>query len=75
MERVPMTITVHAYKNRAELIRNTQEYHTQHERGLAVWNKSGGRCHIYVVRPKKVNDKEFETWGHELAHCVYGTFH
>ena len=33
-------------------------------------------CTIYVVRPKGLKDNNrFETWGHELTHCVYGTFH
>lgn len=50
--------------------------------GLARWtvkrddrsNVTG--CTIYVVDPKGLNDSNrFETWGHELVHCVYGSFH
>lgn len=34
------------------------------------------RCEIYVVEPKSVRDTDvMETWGHELAHCIYGSFH
>ena len=33
-------------------------------------------CTIHVVRPSHSDDNaEFTTWGHELTHCVYGTFH
>lgn len=33
-------------------------------------------CELHVVRPEGPEDNyEFSTWGHELAHCVYGTFH
>ena len=33
-------------------------------------------CNIHVTRPRdEKNESEFITWGHELAHCIYGTFH
>lgn len=33
-------------------------------------------CTLSLVRPKGKDDTdEFKVWGHELAHCVYGTFH
>lgn len=50
--------------------------------GLARWTakkndlSSVSSCTIYVVDPKGLNDSNrFETWGHELVHCVYGSFH
>lgn len=50
--------------------------------GLAAWKakkndlSSVSSCSIYVVRPKGLADSNrFETWGHELVHCVYGSFH
>lgn len=52
--------------------------------GYAAWNvypKSEPDdpnyfCKIYVVRPKSTKDKaQMKTWGHELMHCVYGTWH
>lgn len=49
--------------------------------GLAQWRLKKGedvpyRCDIYVVKPKSSKDYETqETWGHELMHCIYGSYH
>lgn len=50
--------------------------------GLAQWAHPKNdltkvkRCEIYVVEPKGVKDYDvMKTWGHELAHCIYGSFH
>ena len=50
--------------------------------GLAQWAHPADdlsvvkRCEIYVVEPKtsRSNDN-MNTWGHELMHCMYGSFH
>jgi len=35
-----------------------------------------GICEIHVVEPKYIyQGRVMSTWGHELAHCVYGAFH
>lgn len=45
--------------------------------GWSGWNVSDNVfvCHIHVIRIRKVRDKQLETWGHELAHCIYGNYH
>jgi len=44
--------------------------------GWARWaNKPIQYCVIHVVEPFTAYDQVFNTWGHELAHCVYGSFH
>ena len=50
--------------------------------GLALWALNAKNrtevinCTIYVVEPKGSQDyNELTTWGHELLHCVYGSFH
>lgn len=50
--------------------------------GLALWSLNAKDktevmdCTIYVVEPKGSQDyKKLTTWGHELVHCVYGSFH
>jgi hypothetical protein len=50
--------------------------------GLAQWAhpvddlSKVKRCDIYVVEPRNSRDySTLETWGHELAHCIYGSFH
>jgi len=35
-----------------------------------------GVCEIHVTELKGVrNDPRMQTWGHELAHCMYGRYH
>lgn len=50
--------------------------------GLAQWAHPKGdltkvnRCDIYVVEPRDSRDYgQMETWGHELMHCIYGSYH
>ena len=50
--------------------------------GLAQWAHPKddmtkvNRCDIYVVEPSGVRDTgTLSTWGHELAHCMYGSYH
>ena len=50
--------------------------------GLAQWAHPKNdltkvkRCEIYVVEPSSVKDyNTMETWGHELVHCMYCSFH
>ena len=48
--------------------------------GLAVWRVDAignvKRCDIYVEKPKsKFDYKEQSNWGHELMHCIYGSYH
>lgn len=75
-------ITVYTYENKSELNKAVKEKkpHGQKVEGLALWflsketNKMK-RCEIHVVVPSDVDDEHMTTWGHELAHCVYGTYH
>lgn len=57
--------------------------------GKAIWrewvNKKTGKsimrpdkipsCEIYVVKPKRVDGTAILIMGHELTHCIYGSFH
>lgn len=44
--------------------------------GWAKWNNVDNQCEIHVVKPRHANDSNtMETWGHELVHCSYGSFH
>lgn len=70
-----LRITVHTYKNREALIKATKKYKTQDEVGLAVWNNKDNKCDIHVIEVKSINSSQFKTWGHELGHCVMGSFH
>lgn len=32
-------------------------------------------CNIYVIQPKRQEDQHVVTMGHELLHCLYGSYH
>ena len=59
-----------------------KSYSDQEVDGLARWvhpksdMSTVKRCDIYVVEPSGVRDTgTLTTWGHELAHCMYGSYH
>ena len=59
-----------------------KSYSGQEVEGLARWAHPKDdmtkvkRCDIYVVEPSGVRDTgTLSTWGHELAHCIYGSYH
>lgn len=79
-----LDIRVMTFKSQKSLQKYlTKNKMTFHEvDGLAQWAHPKNdltkvkRCEIYVVEPKSVKDTDvMETWGHELAHCIYGSFH
>jgi len=44
--------------------------------GWSGWSKEEpGQCVLHVKKAEYYRDPEFETWGHELAHCLYGDYH
>jgi len=32
-------------------------------------------CEIHIVKPQKVDDEATTTLGHEMLHCIIGTYH
>jgi len=53
--------------------------HSINRLGFAVWanpSREPKWCKIHAVKPTRVkNDEKMETLGHELLHCMIGTFH
>jgi len=51
--------------------------------GFAVWYEfPNGKpedelytCEIHIARPARVDDSHTLTLGHEMLHCVYGSYH
>jgi len=76
-------LVVHVYDSYGELNKAIKDINNGPKvDGFTSWFITKGDsqimsdCQIHVVRPKGVRDvKVLETWGHELAHCVYGTYH
>lgn len=84
----PITVTVATVKNELELkkiygeltgIPNAQ---IPDQYGFAQWNerKDGSdplsyNCQIYILEPGRKNDQQILTLGHEMAHCIWGSYH
>ena len=79
---VQFPLTVYTYENNSELNKAVKDKsgHGQPVEGLSLWfltkkTNQMSRCEIHVVVPNGVDDNHTMTWGHELVHCVYGTYH
>lgn len=83
----PIEITVTTVKSEAELNRLYSEKtgvpnsQVPDQYGFAQWNErkigepDNYRCDIYILEPKRVDDNNILTLGHEMAHCVWGSYH
>lgn len=46
--------------------------------GYAVWKNPGAQpytCEVHVMKPKFDGDDAMDTLGHEMTHCLIGSFH
>jgi len=50
--------------------------------GFAQWNErrdgsdpDSYNCQIYILEPKREDDEQILTLGHEMAHCIWGSYH
>ena len=54
--------------------------------GFAAWNEqrsfdgtllasTNNICTVHTFQPKRQNDQLVRTMGHELLHCIYGSYH
>jgi hypothetical protein len=66
-------ITTHIFATQRELLDHIESMGLSEHNymGLSTWMVNENICNIFVI----MGEGEFETWGHELAHCLYGTFH
>lgn len=77
-----ITLTVTVFDTYADLQRARNELtdNPNPVEGFALLNQDGTGvgdwCKIYVQKIDSVRDeRQMTTWGHELAHCLYGTYH
>ena len=76
-------IIVYIYPNKESVTDSYEEWTGTNDGllrdGWATWNPVGSDkyfCEIHVTEPRSVKDTNaMETWGHELAHCMYGRYH
>jgi len=87
-ESKEIVITVNFVNTQGELrklyseLTNTSNNAVPDQYGFAQWNEIADgseplsyNCQIYALRPTRVDDNQILTLGHELAHCIYGTYH
>jgi hypothetical protein len=81
LQRQELKVTINFYPNLRLL---NQKYNKEFgdtgniRTGFAVWANPGKEpywCDIHVLEPKSVDDERTLTLGHELAHCIYGSYH
>lgn len=41
----------------------------------AGYSVDGKVCHLFVPELDRAVPDQFESWGHELSHCMYGAWH
>ena len=76
-----INLTVHWYSTQGQVDKVFVEHFgttNPGREGFAVWVKNDTapyRCEIHTLRPKNVDDNKMNVLGHELSHCVLGTFH
>jgi len=79
----PIEVTVYTAESRVELERlyGTKISSSERLHGFANWNEgvdgepSSFWCDIYIIQPKGVDDENVDTLGHEMAHCLWGSYH
>lgn len=81
---VPIEITTFEYKTYNEVRRalfkfersNKQDITTDKSLGWAAWDHYPPyQCNIHIKEPDKLDDEDILTLGHEMAHCLYGSYH
>ena len=83
-----IVVTVTTVKNERELKKLykqlTGKSNPPDQYGFAQWNEladsskgdvENPNCQIYIMEPKRKDDNNILTLGHEMAHCVWGSYH
>lgn len=82
-----ITITVTTVKNESELsklysdLTGVPKSRVPEQYGFAQWNErkigepESYNCQIYIIEPKRADDQQILTLGHEMAHCLWGSYH
>jgi hypothetical protein len=80
LNRENETLEIHffTFSNELEMIEDLRNkgYEVPNELlGFSVWSPQDNKCEVYHVTPKYTDDIRTKTLGHEVAHCIYGSFH
>jgi len=83
-EEMHITVIFHATQNDVDKAYVEEFGRARNEQnlnrlGFAVWANPGNKpywCRIHAQKPTRVTgDDKMDTLGHELLHCLIGTFH
>ena len=75
-EGQPLVVTVHFYSTEKELKQALQRYNpAEGLQGMAIWSESDNECAIHTLAIKRIDDEATKTLGHEMLHCIYGSYH
>lgn len=64
-ERTEIQVVVHLYQNTAEL----EKVVGTHRFAMSKWSPNDNRCDIYVKQG------DTKSLGHEMQHCIFGSWH
>lgn len=79
-----ITITVYEYTSYNDVTRALDKFHRENKLprrtdpslGWAAWDREPPyQCEIHIKPPDKINDDDTMTLGHEMSHCLYGSYH
>lgn len=80
----PITITVYEYKSYKDVSMALKIFQTERGQpvtkdtslGWSAWDREEPyQCEIHIKPPDKIDDDDMLTLGHEMSHCLYGSFH
>ena len=78
-EEMRITVIFHPNQQSIDAAHKKQFGQTNNKRlGFAVWANPGNRpywCTIHTQKPTGINDQKTISLGHELTHCLIGTYH
>ena len=81
---VPIIITTTEYPRYSDVSNSLDDFNKSFgkplnrdlEYGWSAWDKEAPyECVIHYKKPAKIDDADIMTLGHEMAHCLYGSYH
>jgi len=79
-----ITITVYEYKTYTEVSKALEIFQAERGQqatkdtslGWSGWDREEPyQCEIHIKAPTRIDDEDTLTLGHEMAHCLYGSYH
>lgn len=74
-----LLITIYYAKNKQQLDQLVMQHKKRQldprQSGAAYWSNSDNVCQVFVIKPKRDAAYEMAPVGHEVHHCVTGSFH